>query len=115
MKGSLVKWDMVNPHSWFHLNVKGPDGKVVEWLVEGGSPNQLIRMGAADEDVDRRELRYDLGGLLNKYRGLPLKEIRAGAQADKVRLVLDKKGQMPGYHALRVGNGLQLIARVRAP
>jgi len=51
LKGSLVKWDMVNPHSWFHLNVKGPDGKLVEWLVEGGSPNQLIRLGVTKTTI----------------------------------------------------------------
>ncbi|HEY1307992.1 MAG TPA: DUF6152 family protein [Vicinamibacterales bacterium] len=51
LKGSLIKWDMVNPHSWFHLNVKGPDGKMVEWLVEGGSPNQLIRLGVTKTTV----------------------------------------------------------------
>ena len=51
LKGSLVKWDMVNPHSWFHLNVKGPDGKTVEWLVEGGSPNQLIRLGVTKSTI----------------------------------------------------------------
>ena len=51
LKGSLVKWDMVNPHSWFHLNVKGPDGKTVEWLVEGGSPNQLIRLGVTKTTI----------------------------------------------------------------
>ena len=51
LKGSLVKWDMVNPHSWFHLNVKGPDGKMVEWLVEGGSPNQLIRLGVTKTTI----------------------------------------------------------------
>ncbi|HEY1302430.1 MAG TPA: DUF6152 family protein [Vicinamibacterales bacterium] len=51
LKGSLIKWDMVNPHSWFHVNVKGPDGKVQEWLVEGGSPNQLIRMGVTKTTV----------------------------------------------------------------
>ena len=45
LQGTLVKWDMINPHSWFHLDVKGPDGQVVRWLVEGGSPNQLIRLG----------------------------------------------------------------------
>ena len=44
LKGSLIKWEMVNPHSWFHVAVKEPDGKVTEWLIEGGSPNQLIRM-----------------------------------------------------------------------
>ena len=33
LKGTLVKWEMVNPHSWFHINVTGPDGKVTEWMV----------------------------------------------------------------------------------
>lgn len=45
LKGTMTKWDMVNPHSWFHIDVKGADGKVVEWMVEGGSPNTLIRLG----------------------------------------------------------------------
>ncbi len=45
LTGSLVKWEMINPHSWFHLDVKTPDGQVVRWMIEGGSPNQLIRLG----------------------------------------------------------------------
>lgn len=45
MQGTLTKWEMINPHSWFHIDVKGPDGTVVSWLVEGGTPNQLIRLG----------------------------------------------------------------------
>lgn len=45
LTGSLVKWEMINPHSWFHIDVKGPDGQVVRWMIEGGSPNQLIRLG----------------------------------------------------------------------
>jgi Family of unknown function (DUF6152) len=45
LKGTFTKWDMINPHSWFHLSVKGPDGKVTEWMIEGGSPNTLIRLG----------------------------------------------------------------------
>jgi len=51
LQGTLTKWEMVNPHSWFHIDVKGPDGKVTEWLVEGGSPNQLIRMGVTKNTV----------------------------------------------------------------
>jgi hypothetical protein len=51
LEGTLKKWEMVNPHSWFHLDVKGPDGKVVTWMVEGGSPNQLIRMGVTKNSV----------------------------------------------------------------
>jgi hypothetical protein len=51
LEGTLQKWEMTNPHSWFHLNVKGPDGAVVTWMVEGGSPNQLIRMGVTKNTV----------------------------------------------------------------
>src|SRR5436190_5174160 len=45
LKGTLVKWEMINPHSWFHIEVKNPSGEVVEWMIEGGSPNSLIRQG----------------------------------------------------------------------
>ena len=51
LKGTLVVWEMINPHSWFHINVKGPDGKVTEWMVEGGSPNTLIRLGVTKYTV----------------------------------------------------------------
>jgi hypothetical protein len=51
LQGTLVKWEMVNPHSWFHVNVKEPGGKVSLWLIEGGSPNQLIRMGVTKNTV----------------------------------------------------------------
>ena len=46
LEGKLVKWDMVNPHSWFHIDVKG-----TPWMVEGGSPNQLIRQGVTKQTV----------------------------------------------------------------
>jgi hypothetical protein len=51
LKGTMTKWDMVNPHSWFHIDVKGADGKVVSWMVEGGSPNTLIRLGVTKNTV----------------------------------------------------------------
>ena len=45
LRGTLVKWEMINPHSWFHINVKDAAGNDVLWMIEGGSPNQLIRLG----------------------------------------------------------------------
>ena len=51
LRGTLLKWEMINPHSWFHLDVKEPDGKIVSWMIEGGSPNQLIRMGVTKHTV----------------------------------------------------------------
>ena len=51
LKGTLVKWEMINPHSWFHVEVKEPDGTVVEWMIEGGSPNSLIRQGVTKNSI----------------------------------------------------------------
>jgi hypothetical protein len=45
LRGTVTKVEWINPHSWIHLDVKGPNGKVDSWMVEGGSPNSLIRRG----------------------------------------------------------------------
>ena len=45
LHGKLVKWEMINPHSWFHIDVEDENGSVTTWMIEGGSPNQLIRLG----------------------------------------------------------------------
>ena len=45
IEGILTKWEMINPHSWFHFDVKDESGTVVAWMIEGGSPNQLIKQG----------------------------------------------------------------------
>ena len=51
LKGTLSKWEMINPHSWFHIDVKGSDGQVTEWMIEGGSPNSLIRQGVTKNSI----------------------------------------------------------------
>jgi hypothetical protein len=45
LQGAVTKWELINPHSWIFLDVKGADGKVTNWMVEGGSPNALFRLG----------------------------------------------------------------------
>jgi hypothetical protein len=51
LKGTVTKMEWTNPHAWLHVDVKGPDGKVVEWLIEGGAPNALLRRGWNRESV----------------------------------------------------------------
>lgn len=51
LEGTLARWEMINPHSWFYIDVEGPDGEIVQWAVEGGSPNQLIREGVTQYTV----------------------------------------------------------------
>jgi hypothetical protein len=45
LTGTVTKMEWINPHAWLHIDVKGPDGKVVSWMVEGGAPNALLRRG----------------------------------------------------------------------
>jgi len=45
LQGRVTKWELVNPHSWIHLDVKNTDGTITQWMVEGGSPNSLFRNG----------------------------------------------------------------------
>jgi hypothetical protein len=45
LRGTVTKWELTNPHSWIHLEVKDKDGKVTAWMIEGGSPNALFRNG----------------------------------------------------------------------
>jgi Family of unknown function (DUF6152) len=51
VQGAVVKWEMTNPHSWIHINVKSPDGSVALWMIEGASPNNLYRLGLTKESL----------------------------------------------------------------
>jgi hypothetical protein len=44
LKGAIVKVEWVNPHTWIHMEVKKPDGTSEVWMIEGGSPNSLLRL-----------------------------------------------------------------------
>src|SRR5260370_14945617 len=46
LKGRIVKIEWVNPHTWIHVEIVKPDGAKEVWMVEGGSPNSLLRRGA---------------------------------------------------------------------
>src|SRR3990167_990156 len=50
LTGVLTKFELVNPHTWFYVDVTGPDGRVTSWRLEGLSPNGLIRQGLKTRD-----------------------------------------------------------------
>src|SRR6476469_4122499 len=58
LTGKLTKMEWTNPHGWIFVDVTGPDGKVVNWAIESGSPNALIRRGLrhADREWNERDL-----------------------------------------------------------
>ena len=51
LKGTITRVDLVNPHAWLYMNVTGADGKVVNWAIEMGAPNALIRRGITKNTV----------------------------------------------------------------
>ena len=51
LRGNVTKVELINPHSWIHLDVKGADGKVVSWAIEGGTPNTLFRLGVTKDSL----------------------------------------------------------------
>ena len=61
LKGKVTKVEWVNPHAWIHVEVPKPDAttacqftpnaKCEEWMVEGGTPNTLLRRGITKESL----------------------------------------------------------------
>ena len=45
LRGTVTEMEWINPHAWLHIDVKGSDGKVVNWAIEAGAPNGLLRRG----------------------------------------------------------------------
>jgi hypothetical protein len=45
LKGIVTKVEWANPHIYYYVDVKGKDGKVINYAVEGGTPGQLYRQG----------------------------------------------------------------------
>lgn len=51
LTGTVTKMDWVNPHIWMHIEVKGPDGKVEAWAIEGAAPNAMFRRGVRKDSL----------------------------------------------------------------
>ena len=49
--GTVKKVAWMNPHIYTHIEVKQPDGKVLEYRVEGGPPNALYRNGWREDSL----------------------------------------------------------------
>ena len=45
LTGTVTKVEWMNPHTYFYIDVKDESGKVVNWGLEMGSPNGLMRQG----------------------------------------------------------------------
>jgi len=63
LRGTITKIDLINPHSWIHIDVANQDGTVASWAIEGGTPNTLFRKG-----INRNTLPVGSEVLVDGYR-----------------------------------------------
>ena len=53
LQGVVTGMEWINPHAWIHIDVKGADGRITSWMVEGGSPNILLRRGFTKKSLEK--------------------------------------------------------------
>ena len=51
LRGPVIKVEWVNPHTWIHVEVTADDGTKQVWMVEGGTPNTLLRRGLSRDTI----------------------------------------------------------------
>ena len=52
LRGKVTRVEWINPHAWVHIAAVQPNGTTTAWMVEGGTPNTLLRSG-----IDRNSLK----------------------------------------------------------
>ena len=91
LKGKIVKIEWVNPHAWLHVEVTKPDGAKEVWMIEGGSPNSLLRRG-----VTKDSLQYGTEVVVDGYQARDHTMLRANGRnvtfADGRKLFLGSSG-----------------------
>ena len=50
LRGKVTKVEWINPHAWVHIDAVTPQG-VQKWMVEGGTPNTLLRSGITRDSL----------------------------------------------------------------
>ena len=49
LRGTITRMEWVNPHTWLHITAAIEDGTTQEWMLEGGTPNTLLRAGLTQQ------------------------------------------------------------------
>jgi hypothetical protein len=51
LRGPVTRVEWINPHAWIHIENKNEDGTITPWMVEGGTPNTLLRRGITKDSL----------------------------------------------------------------
>ena len=92
MSGAITKLEWTNPHAWLHIDVKGPDGKIVPWRLENGRAERA----AAGRLVEERHQARDRGHhqRISRARGWAGGQRLPGQAARRQRSVCGLLGQV---------------------
>lgn len=63
LRGKVTKVEWINPHAWIHLLAEAPGKPPAPWMVEGGTPNTLLRAG-----INRNSLKPGDGIIVRGYQ-----------------------------------------------
>lgn len=94
IRGAIVQVRLTNPHSWFYIDVKEPDGTTTRWAFEAGTPSGMIRNG-----YKASELRP---GTIVTIMGFPSKD--ASDKVGMLRELTTADGRTYGMFGPRVGS-----------
>ena len=75
LKGKVTKVEWVNPHAWIHVEIMKQDGTKEEWMVEGGTPNTLLRRG-----ITRDSLKPGTEIVVDGYQARDHSQLRANGR-----------------------------------
>ena len=51
LRGKVTRIEWINPHAWIHIDNLNADGTMTPWMVEGGTPNTLLRRGITKDTL----------------------------------------------------------------
>jgi hypothetical protein len=83
VQGTITRVRLENPHSWFFLDVKEPDGKITQWKFEAGTPSGMIRNGFKSSEIK--------SGTVVTITGCPAKD--ASSNAGMLRQLVLENGK----------------------
>ena len=92
LRGTVMKWEMINPHGWITLAVPGTDGKTTEWMIETSNPNGLMRLGWSKRSLKFGSSATRLREAFPRERRIEYRERRDGDAADGRKVFAGSSG-----------------------
>ena len=100
--GVLTKVDWINPHAWFHFDVKKADGTVEQWATETIGPNGLRRLGLSDRRLFVvGDIIKGFGALVARHKGEVSAEVTVAEPLSEAHLAEVKDALRAAGHPVR--------------